>query len=104
MIEILISAVLGAFVGVLAVYLVGSFAIFSRLQAVEERVSALQGKLYSGAGNEKRQQSQDRMIEAIAKVAALTKDGKPINEVLPQVAAEYPDVAMLLAKKGGIKF
>ena len=73
-----------------------------RVAKLENQVESLIMRDNGERGNRSRAINSERQAEAMAKAALLLKEGKPTGEILKQVASEYPDVAIQLAKKFGI--
>lgn len=92
------GALFGSFGGMIGGWL-SNYSQHLRLQSLEFRVESLRNKIVSPMGVQARQEKAERQSEAMAKVMILVKDGKEYKEALIEVAKEYPDVALDLAKK-----
>lgn len=95
---------LGAFAGsFLCTLIVTGYGIAT----LERKLKSLENKIYGDTGVQARAQQGERMGEAMAKAALVMKDESIPKEektkALMQVALEYPDVAMQLVKKIGLK-
>lgn len=65
-------------------------------EAERQRLASISGK-----GVAARQEAESRMEAAMLKIAVGMKEGKDVQTLLKETAAEYPDVALRLAKKVG---
>lgn len=62
-------------------------------------VKALENTIRGRASGAARQQTSERMGEAVAYVAAAVQGGKPPGDALKEAAGRYPDVALALGQK-----
>lgn len=96
----LIGSAVGGFIAVMVVQGYGYANLAGKMQRIEN-------KMASGLGIEVKAEKASRLQEAMVKVMAVMKDENVPKEekskALMSVAAEYPDVALDLVKKVGIK-
>jgi len=98
-----ITLLLGSFAGSFAAKMLFEGLSHARIEA---RLNQLEGKFYSGQGLAAKAEKNERLQEAIVKAAAIMKgeeDQNAKNQKLLALATEYPDVAIQLAGKIGLK-
>lgn len=97
--SVLAGAVCGFLGGGIA-GLIHDLALHVRVQSLEQKWQQINNKLASPMGVNARQEKAERMAEAVGKALVLlkTENAKP-EDVLKQIASEYPDVAIDVAKK-----
>lgn len=105
----LFGAVIGAVLAGLVSFLLKDKLSERKISRLEEECEDLEADLrtykaaeYATKGNTKRAEAESRMESAMGEAVVLMKSGKPPIEVMKEVAAKYPDVAIKLAKKYGL--
>jgi len=99
----IISAVLvgvfsGIITGVVLKYL-ADYSLMHRLASVEAEITRVKMGELSQRGNQAKREKEERMQAAMMEAMALIQQGAPVQDVIKQVAAKYPDIAMDLVKK-----
>lgn len=104
----------GGFAGGLLAFLIGYGALWWRLQALETRYTAFEGRIYGAKGNQVIAERKDAYRSVVLSVGQLLSSDEfknlPENEKMGYltnkigaIAAQHPDVAMDLLSKGGLK-
>jgi hypothetical protein len=107
MIEMYILCFLiGAASGAIVVYFIKDKYLEKRInyqkayiEELEAELKNTKNQLWGMKGRQNQIQNQERMEEAISEAMLLIQSGKPIEEVVKEIGAKYPDVAGKLLKK-----
>lgn len=103
-VSILLGAGIGAGVSSVAYMTLKDYSLNKRVKELEVIQESLINSVKGQKSVNVRNQYQEELESAMLEVGAALKDGKDLKEVLPAVAAKYPNVAMKLAKKVGLGF
>lgn len=94
-------------VGILASYLIKEAYLERKISRLEDEnedmddeIMSLRNTLKGREGVEVKADKAKRQQQAMLEFAMAMKEGKPMAEVMQELAGKYPDIAMDLAKKG----
>lgn len=96
------AAMAGAMAGFLSGALTGALAggqLGWRMDSLDRRLEQWKNAQNAPLGVEARKEKAERMSSAMAEAMMAMKSGKPPAEVIKEVAAKYPDVALDIGKK-----
>jgi len=91
--------VIGSMVGGMIAGMVIDALTQRNIASLEHRTKRLELALISPKGVENRIAKEERMEEAMLRVAELIKEGKKPEEALKEVAMAYPDVAIGMVQR-----
>jgi len=94
-----ITGAISGFLGGVLISLFRDRSIVIEQEKIKNELLSIRNLYYSERGVQARQANNERMSMALARFAELTKEGKNQGDALKQVASEFPDVALLFAKK-----
>lgn len=98
-----VALFLGSLIGTIAYSYIADFSLRKRLEGLETALFSNNQRERGEIGLLARREKTERTQAALAKAVMLFKEGKPPADVIKEVASEYPDVAVALAAKHGLK-
>jgi len=103
--DLLILGILSTIISVIIAGIVvwASFQIRNRdVNEAYRRIDSLEQSVRGQISGNRKAEKSERMNQAMGEAALMLKEGKPPQEIFKELVGKYPDVAMEMAKKGGI--